>query len=84
LKPTFKKNPTAGKSAGGGPKLPNYSIPPQKNNVDNKTRFSYQDGYGLCLKQLSIFHDSSTERHVRPGKTVVVMRAIFEILKSLH
>ncbi len=30
------------------PNLPKCSIPRQKNNVDNKTRFSYQEGYCLC------------------------------------
>ena len=30
------------------PNLPKCPIPRQKNNVDNKTRFSYQEGYCLC------------------------------------
>ena len=30
------------------PNLPKFSIPRQKDNVDNKTRFSYREGYCLC------------------------------------
>jgi hypothetical protein len=41
------KNTALGKSAGGGSKFPKRSIQRQKNNFDNKTRFSYQEGY--CL-----------------------------------
>jgi hypothetical protein len=41
------KNSAAGKSAESRPNLPKFSIPRQKNNVDNKTRFSYQES--LCL-----------------------------------
>jgi hypothetical protein len=30
------------------PNLPKCPIPHQKNNVDNKAHFSYQQGYYLC------------------------------------
>jgi hypothetical protein len=30
------------------PNLPKCSIPAQKIDIDNKTRFSYQEGYCLC------------------------------------
>jgi len=42
------RSPSSGKTVELCPNLPKCSIPRQKNNVDSKARFSYQEGYCLC------------------------------------
>ena len=48
MSPLSFKKASCGQSGELCLNLPKRSIPRQKNNVDNKTRFSYQEGHSLC------------------------------------